>query len=450
MTPRDVTSLAPPLVTNRARRILFGAALLGVGSLLVGFLIDGARSWSVLLVNFLFWSGVGHAGIVLSAVFQVTSARWARPIKRVAEASIAFLPISAVLLIVVLAGVPLWAPWMRDPVEGREAWLNAPFLIARQTLGFLLLGVLSVKYAYWSIRPDLGLLHESGQPVWQDLAHYGLTDWRGLEAERAISQRRQSRLAPAILIVYATVLSLQAFDFVMSLDRQWFSTLVGGYFFIGNLYVGLAGLALMVVWIRSRAGLSEYVRSGQLYDVGRMLFAFCMLWAYLFWSQYLVIWYGDLPEETAFVARRTVEAPWAPLSWLVFVGSFVLPFVVLLSRKVKSTPRGLAAVASVVFVGMWLERFVLVAPSIRTAEGLPIGPLEILVTIGFGAVFVLSYTWWLERVPIVPVADPLLLTPSAHGHPQETGVRRQEAEHGSQAETFFSWPRASGARFNNA
>ncbi len=225
---------------------------------------------------------------------------------------------------------------------------------------------------------------------------------------------RQSRLAPAILIIYAVLLTLQAFDFVMSLDRHWFSTLAGGYFFIGNLYAGIAVLALMVVWVRSRTGLREYVSSGQLHDVGRMLFGFCMLWAYLFWSQYLVIWYGDLPEETAFVARRTVEAPWVSLSWIALIGSFVLPFVVLLSRNVKRTARGLAAVASVVLVGMWLERYVLVTPSIWTAQGLPIGPLEILVTIGFGAGFLLAYTWFLERVPLWPVADPLLSTPSAH------------------------------------
>jgi Ni/Fe-hydrogenase subunit HybB-like protein len=140
-----------------------------------------------------------------------------------------------------------------------------------------------------------------------------------------------------------------------------------------------------------------------------------MLWAYLFWSQYLVIWYGDLPEETAFVAHRTIDAPWAPLAWMVLGTAFVIPFLMLLSRELKQHRFGLSIVAAIALVGMWFERFILVGPSLWKGDQLPIGPMEILVTAGVAALFALCYTGFLQRVPLLPTADPLLVRARA-GH----------------------------------
>jgi hypothetical protein len=145
-----------------------------------------------------------------------------------------------------------------------------------------------------------------------------------------------------------------------------------------------------------------------------MMLGFCMLWAYLFWAQYLVIWYGDLPEETAFVARRTVDRPWAPLGWVALATAFAIPFCMLLSREIKRRAGGLMTVATIVLVSMWLERFLLVVPSLWKGEHLPLGPVELLVTVGTGAVFAFCYTTFLERVPVLPIADPLLTSPVSH------------------------------------
>jgi hypothetical protein len=398
-----------PLLTRRIRLILLVVSLFGAAAFVVGLVIDATRAWTALLVNFLFWSGLGHAGVAFSAMFQATSARWARPLKRIAEGTIAFLPVSAVMLVVLLAGVSAWAPWMHEPNEARQAWLNGPFFVVRQSLGFLLLGAVSIAYVSASIRPDIGQLRDSGRSVWPALTGRVSGNWRGLDVEQRMSQRRQDRLSPALLIIYCCVLSLQAFDFIMSLDPHWYSTLAGGYFFVGNLYIGVAFLAIAAVWIGLRPEMEGYVGRGQLYDIGRLLLGFCMLWAYLFWSQYLVIWYGDLPEETAFVAHRTVDAPWAPLAWVVLGTAFVIPFLMLLSRELKHHALGLSLVAFTALVGMWLERFILVGPSLWKGEHLPIGPIEILVTAGAAALFALSYTAFLQRVPMLPFADPLLV-----------------------------------------
>src|SRR4030095_11223896 len=128
--------------------------------------IDATRAWTALLVNFLFWSGLGHAGVAFSAIFCLTSARWARPLKRVAEATVAFLPVSAVMLVTLLGGASAWVPWVHEPSEARRMWLNVPFLIVRQSLGFLLLAATSLAYVDASLRPDVGERLSAGGSGW--------------------------------------------------------------------------------------------------------------------------------------------------------------------------------------------------------------------------------------------------------------------------------------------
>ena len=397
-----------PLVPPRARTGLLGLAALGALAFLYGIAAgDAARAWQSLLVNFLFFGGLAQAGVVLSCILQVTSARWGRPLKRVAEATAAFLPAAFVLLLVLLAGTAAWAPWVHEPVAAKTPWLNIPFFVARELLAFLVLGGFSLRYVYRSLRPDIGMLDESGQRPAAGLSARLIRGWRGLDAERATGQRRQTRWAVAVLVAYGWAFTLIAFDFVMALDPHWFSTLLGGYYFIGNLLIGLAFLAGVAAAGRRRLGIAGHVGRHQLHDLGKLLFGFCILWAYLFWSQYLVIWYGDLAEETEFVYHR-MHGAWEPVAWAVLAMTFAGPFVVLLSRAVKTWVPGLTAVAAVVFAGMWLERFLLVAPSLWHGEGVPLGVLELLVTAGVAGAFVLSYTRFLDVFPALPVSDPRL------------------------------------------
>ncbi len=399
---------APALVPPRARNVLLGLAALGALAFFYGIVFgDAGRAWQALLVNFLFFGGLAQAGVVLSCILQVTSARWGRPLKRVAEATAAFLPAAFGLLLVLLAGTTAWAPWVHEPVEAKTPWLNVPFFVLRELLAFLVLGGFSLRYVYRSLRPDIGMLDESGERPATGLSAWLIRGWQGLDSERATGQRRQTRWAAAVLIAYGWVFTLIAFDFVMALDPHWFSTLLGGYYFIGNLLIGLAFLAGLAAAGRRRLGIAGYVGRHQLHDLGKLLFGFCILWAYLFWSQYLVIWYGDLAEETEFVYHR-MHGAWEPVAWAVLAMTFVGPFVVLLSRAIKTWAPGLTAVAAVVFAGMWLERFLLVAPSLWHGEGVPLGLLEVLVTAGVLGLFVVCYTTFLDRFPTLPVSDPRL------------------------------------------
>ena len=391
----------------RTCRLLLAVGLIGTSAFLYGILFGNAlRAWQTLLVNFLFFGGLAQAGIVLSALFQTTSASWARSLKRAAEATVAFLPVSFLLLLVLFLGIPTWAPWVDHP-SSRDTWLNVPFFVVREATAFLTLGIISLAYVYHSLRPDIGMLHESGQRQASGFASRLIKDWRGIRHEQTRGQRFQSMLAPTVLIAYGWIFSLIAFDFVMALDRHWYSSLAGGYFFTGNILSGVAFLTLVAVWGRDRLQLHDYIGHGQIHDIGKLLFGFSILWAYMLWSQYLVIWYGDLPEEIQFVAHR-MQGSWAPVTWLAFVLIFLVPFIVLLSRQVKSHAPSLVIIASAILVGIWLERFVLVSPSLWHGNKVPLGILELLITSGTFSLFILCYAMFIHTFPLLAVSDPRL------------------------------------------
>ena len=404
----DKITAPDSLVSGRGGRALLGVGLVGLLAFVYGVVSgNGTRAWLALLVNFLFFAGLAYAGVAVSAILQATCARWGRSLKRLSEATAAFLPVAFVLLVVLLVGITQWAPWIHEPVEARRLWLNIPFFVAREAFLFVLLSGLSLAYVYRSLRPDVGMLEESGQRRATGLARRLIGDWRGLVDERARNQRCQDVLAPCVLIAYGWIVSIVAIDFVVALDAHWFSTLAGAYYFVGNLFIGVAFLALTAIWARDRLRLQAYIGDRQLSDVGRLLFGFCILWTYMLWSQYLVIWYGDLPEETVFVADR-MQGSWAPVTWIALLMAFGIPFILLLSRSIKTNRRALTAIALLVLVGMWLERFILVAPSLWHEAGLPLGLIEGLITAGVFSLFWWCYGTFLRTFPVLPVSDPRL------------------------------------------
>ena len=404
----DGTADADALVSRRTRQSLLGMSLVGALAFAYGVISgNNTRAWQALLVNFLFFAGLAYAGVAVSAILQATCARWGRSLKRLSEATAAFLPVAFVLLLVLLVGITDWAPWVHAPVEAKRLWLNVPFFVTRQTLMFVLLSGLSLAYVYRSVRPDVGMLDETGERKATGFARRLIGGWQGLVDERARNQRSQDVLAPCVLIAYGWIVSLVAIDFVVALDPHWYSTLAGAYYFVGNLFVGVAFLAVTAVWTRDRLRIQDYIGDRQLYDVGKLLFGFCILWAYMLWSQYLVIWYGDLPEETEFIAHR-MQGSWAPLTWIMLAMTFFIPFALLLSRDIKIQPRGLTTIALLVLVGMWLERFILVSPSLWRESGIPLGLIEVLITAGVFSLFGWCYSTFLRAVPVLPVSDPRL------------------------------------------
>jgi Ni/Fe-hydrogenase subunit HybB-like protein len=368
--------------------IAFATGIRGTGS---------ERTWLIFLVNFLFWSGLAYGSIVISAALVMTKARWGRPLKRLAEAPAAFLPFSLLLFGILFLGRHKIFPWIQKPVPEKALWLKAGFMFARDGFFLLILTLASLALVYFSVRGEKVLPPQEAK-TWKETRNRG-------EA----SLHKQAILSPILGILFALGFSLLGFDLVMSLSPHWYSTLFGLYFFVGAFYSALATLMFFSALSVKRFDLGEFIGQGQLRDLGKLLLGFCLVTGDFFFSQFLVIWYGNLPEETRFVITRVNSMPWKPLAWIVLGLCFALPFVVLLSRKAKGRGGPMMLLSVIILVGMWLERFLLVAPSLWKGPGLPLGLSEILISLGFLGLMALSVLWFLNRFPRLPLSDPLFL-----------------------------------------
>ena len=387
----DPYSAEPLKINGRKWSLVFGGLLL-IGTISFIVRISGPQSqrvWQAYLINFVFWFGMASGSILFVAILNMTHARWGRPLKRLAEALAAFLPVSFVLFWALYWGRASLFLWLHEPVHGKERWLNVPFLFARDGIGIFLLAAVATVLIYFSVRAD-SLRFEHNKVPDVDL-----------------SWKRQNTLSPVLAILYALVLSLLAFDLIMSLDPHWTSTLFGGYYFVGSFYIALAALTLFSALMRKNSVLEPILRPRHFHDLGKLLFGFCMMTGYLFYAQFLVIWYGNVPEETRYVIQRIRQNPWVPLPWIILGICFALPFFVLLIRKLKMSPGWLTGMSIIVLIGMWLERFFLVAPSIWKGEEMPLGLIEFSITGGFLGAVGLTSILFLKAFPLLPVSDPL-------------------------------------------
>ena len=209
----------------------------------------------------------------------------------------------------------------------------------------------------------------------------------------------------ALPATYAVVYSLLSFDFVMALSPFWKSTVLGPYFFIGAMYTGMAAIIIMMTLLRGRKDVAEHMTPARRWlDVGNLMMAFAMLTTYMFYAQLLVIWYENMPKETVFIVNRYHYPPWTVLSWVIIIGAFLGPIVLMLRKETKMHPRALSAVAALVLVTMLIERYVLVVPSIAR-DSFSFSFPVILLTVGFAGAFVASVGWFLNRYPLVSMID---------------------------------------------
>ncbi|MHC1728812.1 MAG: hypothetical protein AB9866_22885 [Syntrophobacteraceae bacterium] len=363
--------------------------LIGAAAFLYGlFSGDARRAWSAYLTNYVYWAGLTFGTFLLSPILVATNATWGRPIKRLSESVVLFMPILFLLLwpLFLARETVFW--WVLQPDHHKAPWLNSPFFFAREGLGLLAMTLVALLFTYRSVRSDLDF--KKGSPGAD--THF----------------RVQSKLSPTYIILYAFILTAVSFDFIMSLDKHWVSTLFGPYYFMVAFYSGLAFLAILATLSVKYMGMGKVIGKKQFHDLGKLLFAFCVVCADFFYVQFLVIWYGNLPEETRYVITRVVLDPWAALAWFVLLALFALPFLILVFRKIKTTPAILALVAVWILIAAWLEKFLLVTPSLVRSPSLPLGPMEVLITLGWLGLFSLCVCVFLQRFPILVISDPAL------------------------------------------
>jgi len=396
-----------PVVGNPGIRILKILCTLlvipGVVVFLIGALREGQlRVWQIYLVNLLFWSGFAQAGVAVSALIHTTNGKWGKNIQHLMEGLTLFSFPAILLFLLLYIGDDVIFPWVRHPIPEKGLWLNIVHLFVRENVNLIVISVLSLVFLYFSFRPDVGRMIEGDDGRIGGLLRGIAANWKGFEVEDRRRKRILRILSPVLLFVYAITYSILAFDLVMSLDPYWYSTLFGAYYFMTNLYLGIAGIAIVIIATTAAFRLEGVVTRAHRRDLGLMLFVFCLIALDFFWSQYLVIWYGNIPEETSFIVERINQPQWLPWSLTVLVGCFVLPFLLLLGRASKERPVLLLPIAGLVFAGMWVERYLLVVPTLWHEGGAPLGFPEFAMTLAFLAGFVLVYLLFLERFPALP------------------------------------------------
>jgi len=368
---------------SAARRPLFpsfsaGLAGLGVLTFVVGLFVAPTRTWAAWLVAVFGLATLGLSGAVLTALFHVTGARWSDRILRAAHAMTAVLPVAGAAWLAVAFGAGTLYPWA-DPaivasdhvLAGRGAWTSVAFVLARGVVAFGLWIWLSAR-----------LVRRSR---------------RALETGAEADRRAASRASAVLLVVGAVTYSLVCFDALLSLERRWASTLLGLYHLSGLLLGGVAALVCLVVRERRAGRLA--VSDDVLHDLGKLLFAFAFFWGYLWYCQWMLVWYANLPEETGPYAVRHAGA-WQPVAVLNVVLSFALPFALLMSRTTKRREGMLVRIAALVLVGRWLDVYLAVAPIVYPTLSPPVdGPSlsvwEVLIPLGavgaFGWTFARAY-----------------------------------------------------------
>lgn len=396
------------------RKALWLAVIFGVTTFLVGILSgNAAHTWFCFYWSLIYFMGLSVGGVMISAIFQITRATWSASIRRLTEANVAFLPIALTLFLTTYLGRQHLFPWARSPRAGTEWWMQPGFVYVRMGLLFTVLFYFMWRFVRLSLRGDIGMAkdHSENPSRWDGFFYNSITErWRGLPLEVSEIQNRLSQRAPALVLVYALVYSLFAFEMVMAMDYKWMSNLFGGFMFIGNIYGAWAILTLVTLYhVKRNKEFGEWVTTNELWDLGKLTFGFCMVWGYFFFSQFLPQWYGNLPEETQYLILRTREFPWKGFAWVTLSACFIVPFILLLSRDLKKTPRCIGSVAVLILIGLAMERYLLVMPQLSPGQ-IPFGTTEIGIFIGFLGLYGLSLQSFLGAVPPVIMSSPL-----AHG-----------------------------------
>ncbi|MDO8518775.1 MAG: molybdopterin oxidoreductase [Deltaproteobacteria bacterium] len=372
---------------NRRENIIF-SSLAGVGALcfIIGLFVSHERAWASYLVGYFFWLCIALAGVFFTALQHITGSMWSVTVRRVAESFIGYLPVAVVLFVILLFGLHDLYEWthaevaVHDPnISQKTAYLNIPFFIIRG----LILFALVLGLGGWMVKNSLK----------QD------------QTGDAALTARNVRIAAPFLLIFAWAFTFVAFDLMMSLSPHWFSTIFGIYCWAGLFYSGLAMITIWVIMLRKKGILGGFVTEDHLHDLGKLMFAFLVFWAYIGISQYLLIWYGNLPEETFYFIKRT-EGGWKAVSIALMLGKFGIPFFLIVGRKAKRNENWLLFMAFWYLAAQWLDVYWMVFPTFF--DGPVFGWIEIGTFAGFGGLFFLSVGHFMKKISPVAIRDPRL------------------------------------------
>lgn len=392
----ELTAENTLMIRKKKSKIILFLIIIGFGTFLAGLFVGTpARAWQSYLINFLLWSAIAQGALLFSAVMHTAKARWSGPLASIAESFSAFFPISFILFLLLYLGKNHVFPWIGEDLHGKEVWLNIPFLFSRDSAGLFILYIVGFAYLYYALGAKLHMIKPEGK--FRTLL-YKL--WGNGKSDPERFKKGMSFFAVLYIMAFAVILSLIGFDLIMSMDPHWYSTLFGAYNFVKAFYIGLGAIIITAAFLHLNPNTRWQIESKQFHDIGKLFFAFCLVWADFFYCQLVVIWYANISEETTYVIQRTMLSPWRSLAWTVFVICFIAPFLILLKRSVKMQPRFMMVLCILVIFGIWLEHLLLLGPALNHhATTIPMGISDILITLGFLGLMVFAVSSYLKLFP---------------------------------------------------
>lgn len=350
------------------------------------------------LVGFIFWLGVTLGCLGLLMLQHLTGGAWGMVIRRLLEAGTRCLPLMLLLFLpIAIFGLPHLYEWMhigevhdekvRELLTAKQPYLNPTFYLIRAALYFAIWFVLMYFLNKWSADQDR-------------------------TAERGYTKKMGMLSGPGIILFVFTV-TFASVDWVMSLDAEWFSTIYGLLFVAGWTLSAFSFVIASLVWLATRKPLEGIVRAPHFHDLGKLLLAFVMLWAYFSFSQFLIIWSGNIPEETKWYLHR-LRGGWGWIGIGIVLLHFALPFVMLLSRDLKRNAGKLVLIAGLIFLMRFIDLYWLIVPEFNRGH-LKIEWMSLAAPIAFGGLWIAFFIWHLRLRPLLPINDPYLEEAIEHG-----------------------------------
>ena len=382
--------------TAKKRNLVFLALLIGLLSFGFGFFLDRERTWTAYLTSFFFFVSLGLGGVFFLAIHWVSGAVWSTNLRRFAEAMTAFLPYACVGGLLFLLGAHHLYPWLDASAVAKDSllkikssYLNFPFFVVRFFVFLLGWWLFAWLFRRLSLGQDKGKLPQE---------HF---------------KEKNKKLSITFLFFFAISFSFFSVDLLMSLLPHWFSTIFGIYTFAGLVQATFATLILLVIWVRKAGYIQGYVTLEHLHDLGKYLKGFTVFWAYIAFSQFLLIWYANVPEETEFYLIRS-KGGWLWISFGLLAFRFLLPFWALLPRGAKRSPKHLSVVCLWLLFMHYIDIYWLIYPNFKGHAFQIPSLLEAGLFVGFLGIFLFAIQRSLSKHSMIPLKDPNLEDSISH------------------------------------
>lgn len=373
-------SLTKPFVT-----ICVTAIVIGIAALTYGFITDPHRTWANYLLNNFYFASLGIGGAFFLALQAITRSGWSAGFRRIPEAMMMYIPIAGVLLLLMYFGMHYIYPWTNSSVASaneaihhKRSYLNIPFFFIR----------LLVFFAVWTFLTRLIRKASLAEDETGGLTQFSKIEW----------------YSKIFIFVLAVSFSLFGFDLLMSIEADWFSTIYALKNFIAAFLHGSATIFIILV-ILNRLGYFPFLNVSHIHDFARYIFIVSIFYGYFWFSQFMLIWYGNIPEDTIYYARRWAM-DWKPLWTLDIILNWTIPFLVLLPVLTSRKKWIVFAIAILLVIGQWVDLYVEIFPgAVGSAH---IGIIEVGAYIGFAGLFVLTVGYYLSKAALVPKNHPLI------------------------------------------